>query len=227
MNAGVLIGIAALAYWWWTTQSSTSTGAAPAGAPSDAVPLPTSISSACGSGSYTWYSPSSKWAGCGPATATQLAAGQAYVNSLSATSSTSTSTASTSTPVGNNGAATVTAVPTLTPAALTAAVVAGQAAGDPAITCTSGSCTATPYVLAYYLQNVAAPGLKSTNLNLSAAFPGIDLTQQMSTATFLAGIAPFLPTYSLSGVRGMGRPPVQVSRPMRTVTVKSKGGWAT
>jgi hypothetical protein len=214
MNAGVLIGLAVLAYYFYS-QMSTSSGP-PSGAPSDSVPLPLSISASCASGQYTWYSPSTKAVvGCAGATAAQLAAGAAYVASLATSVSTTTTptTVVTTTPT-SQPTTPVAVTPAIANGQLTAAVAQGFKAGDPAIASSGGVYSATPYVLAYYLQNVAVPSMKGTNLNLAAAFPGVDLTQPMTVATFISGMQPLM----ASGVTlsGLGRMRVPVGR----------GGWA-
>jgi len=97
-------------------------------------------------------------------------------------------------------------------------VSAGQAAGDPSIT----SAGATPYVLAYYLQNVAAPALSSVSLPLATIFPGVDLTQPMSVSTFWAGMGAYLNANNTYGLSGLGYSRSQ----FRGAYIRTKGGWA-
>jgi hypothetical protein len=123
----------------------------------------------------------------------------------------------------------VTVTPTATPLTsagtaignLTAAVAWGFNQGDPAITSSGGSYLADPYVLAYYLQHVAAPSLASLTFNFGTAFPGVDPSQPMTVATFLAGIAPQLPAGTLA-LSGLGR-----SQAHAVVSGRYRGGWAT
>jgi len=77
---------------------------------------------------------------------------------------------------------------------------------DPAVTAAG----ATPYVLSYYLQNVAVPSLASVNLPLGTIFSGVDLTQPMTVATFWAGVGPWLVSNAPTGLSGMGAMPARV-----------------
>jgi hypothetical protein len=155
---------------------------------------------------YIYYSPSNKlfYASYTAPTATQTQQGQALM--------TSSASGSANTPItSNTPAATPTPAP-VTPAATPASTPSGpsldslytqlktSATGDANFTGSGDALSGTPYHWQFYV-NALEPG---NTLNLTTAFPGVDLTQPMTAATFWAGAGPALGAeYGLTGY-GLG-----------------------
>lgn len=80
-------------------------------------------------------------------------------------------------------------------------VAAMQAATDAAVSVSGGVVSATPYVFNAYLA-AADPSVANATLNMTTAFPGVDLTKPMTAAAYWAGMGPYL---AASGLSGLGR----------------------
>ena len=144
---------------------------------------------------YMYYSPST-----GLIYLSYTAPTQAQLNAVAS------STAQANTPItSNTPAATPTPapVPAATPASHQAcglAPSATSATGDANFTGSGDALSGTPYHWQFYV-NALEPG---NTLNLTTAFPGVDLTQPMTAATFWAGAGPALGAeYGLTGY-GLG-----------------------
>jgi hypothetical protein len=150
---------------------------------------------------YMYYSPST-----GLIYLSYTAPTQAQLNAVAS------STAQANTPItSNTPAATPTPAP-VTPAATPASTPSGpsldslytqlktSATGDANFTGSGDALSGTPYHWQFYV-NALEPG---NTLNLTTAFPGVDLTQPMTAATFWAGAGPALGAeYGLTGY-GLG-----------------------
>jgi hypothetical protein len=76
-----------------------------------------------------------------------------------------------------------------------------SATGDTNFTGSGDALSGTPYHWQFYV-NALKPG---NTLDLTAVFPGVDLTQPMTAAQFWVGAGPALGAeYGLSGYRGLG-----------------------
>ena len=245
MNTGLLIAAALVAWYFFSQQSSSvSAGSvswsmnsagnilvsgAPANSPVTAIvqssaggSVSANIGTTNSSGAGTFALPT----GFGSSLATSPGAtltlslqinGAIVGQSISTTVPTSAGTAASGAPVptqttqpGNVQTTTPSGALPNTYAAFSKAI-AGAVGVDPAVT----SAGATPYVLSYYLQTVAAPKLANVSIPLSTVFPGVDLTATMSPAAFWTGVSTWLASnnsWGLTGLRGLGAHSVPLRR---------------
>ena len=95
------------------------------------------------------------------------------------------------------------------------AAASGFSQGDPAITRPGSDLEASPFVWAFYLQNVALPQIKNATLDLTQAFPGVDLQQNMTPTQFWSGVGPQLVSSQViqaPAMAGLGRMPAFAGR---------------
>ena len=156
---------------------------------------------------YLYYSPSSNkfYSNSTAPTATQTAAGQKLAGGSAGSTAAAPST--TQTPTGTvttvasqttGNPATATSGPTASSLESMYTQIITQAAPDPNFTGSGDAMAGTPYHWNVYLALVLPTG--DATPDLGTVFPGVDLTQPMTAATYWAGMGPAIgKAYGLSG----------------------------